>query len=204
MMCPLCQKVGAERFHQDQQREFFLCPGCTIIFVPRSSLLTPSEEKKRYDSHQNDESDPGYREYFLKTVRPVLKELRPGTRGLDFGCGRTRLMASLFEETGHEVDSYDPFYFPDEGIFQKKYDFAVLNEVIEHLRNPSGTLKSLRSVVSGPLFVRTKLYPATESEFANWFYKRDATHVQFWSLKALSVLGTVKVLAEDLYKIDWK
>lgn len=204
MMCPLCHKEEAERFHQDSSREFFLCSSCTIIFVPRLSLISPSEEKKRYDSHQNDDHDPGYRDYFLKTVLPVFKELSPGSRGLDFGCGRTTLMADLFQDKGHETDSYDPFYFPNDQIFEKKYDFAVLNEVIEHLRDPSGTLKTLKTIVHGPIFVRTKLYPPTESEFAKWFYKRDITHVQFFSLKALSFLGTVKILDEDLYRIDWK
>ncbi len=204
MICPLCQKDGAERFHQDSSREFFLCSGCTIIFVPRSALITPSEEKKRYDSHQNDGDDPGYRDYFLKTVRPVLNELSPGRRGLDFGCGRTRLMAGLFADNGHVTDSYDPFYFPDERVFEKKYDFAVLNEVIEHLRDPAVSLIRLKSIIQGPIFVRTKLYPVNEPEFANWFYKRDITHVQFFSLKALSFLGTVKILKDDLYRIDWK
>ncbi len=113
-------------------------------------------------------------------------------------------MAGLLEERGHETDSYDPFYFPDERVFEKKYDFAVLNEVIEHLRDPSGTLERLKTIISGPIFVRTKLYPDSESEFAKWFYKRDITHVQFFSMKSLSFLGTVKILNEDLYRIDWK
>ncbi len=204
MMCPLCQKVGAEVFHQDRTREFFLCSSCTIIFVSRSDLLSPSEEMKRYDSHQNSDDDPGYRDYFLKTVGPLQKELSPGSHGLDFGCGRTMLMGQLLLEKGHATDSYDPFYFPDETIWRKKYDFAVLNEVIEHLRDPSETLNRLKSIVHGPVFVRTKLYPPTEAEFANWFYKRDVTHIQFWSHQALSFLGKVKVLDEDLYRIDWK
>jgi hypothetical protein len=204
MICPFCQKDGAEVFHEDSSRKFFLCSGCTIIFVPRSSILSPSEEKKRYDCHENDDSDPSYRDYFLKTLLPVLKELRPGARGLDFGCGRTKLMAELFSEKGIPMDSYDLFYFPDDSIWARKYDFAVMNEVIEHLRDPSGVMERLRSIVSGPIFVRTKLYPETEAEFSRWFYKRDLTHIQFFSLKALGVLGKVKVLGEDLYRIDVK
>lgn len=204
MDCPFCQKDGAEIYHRDKFREFFLCGSCTIIFVPRTSILEPAEEKKRYDSHQNDETDPGYRKYFMKTAVPVSKELRAEDRGLDFGCGRTRLLGQIFDDLGFKVDSYDPFYYPDELIWQKTFDFAVMNEVIEHLADPVATLQRLRSIVRGPLFVRTKLYPQTEKEFAEWFYKRDATHVQFFSLKALSQLGQVRELDEDLYRIDWK
>lgn len=204
MKCLFCQQDGAELFHKDQFREFFRCSFCTIIFVPRGSVLTPPEEKKRYDSHQNDVNDPGYREYFLKTAIPVIKELKGSELGLDFGCGRTQLMSQIFDDHGIRMDSYDPFYFPDESIWKKSYGFAVMNEVIEHLRDPVETLSRLRSIVQGPLFVRTKLYPETEKEFSGWFYKRDATHVQFFSLRALEEIGSVKVIGADLYRIDWK
>lgn len=204
MKCPFCQQDGADLFHKDKTREFFLCNSCTIIFVPRDSILSPSEEKKRYDSHQNDESDPGYRDYFLKTATPVIAELHGNERGLDFGCGRTRLLSQIFDVKGFNMDSYDPFYFPDQSIWKKSYEFVVMNEVIEHLSDPSATLVRLRSIVKGPLFVRTKLYPATEEEFSKWFYKRDSTHVQFFSFRALSQIGTVKEIGDDLYRIDWK
>ena len=204
MDCPFCQKFGAELYHRDDVREFFHCPHCTIIFVPRSSLISLSEEKKRYDSHQNEESDPEYRRYFLKTVNPVVPQVSQRARGLDFGCGKTKLMEKLLRECGLEVHSYDPFYFPDQTIWHKHFDFAVLNEVIEHLNEPAKTLTVLKTIIHGPIFVRTKLYPKSEAEFAKWFYKRDITHVQFFSLKALSMIGQVKVLDTDLYRIDWK
>ena len=203
MNCPFCQKLGAELFHRDPDRDFFRCPHCTIIFVPRTSLISKEEEKKRYDTHQNTESDPRYRDYLLKTVRPVVSSLKAPGPGVDIGCGRTRLMETLFRQAGVEMDSYDPFYFPDEGIWTKSYTFGVLNEVIEHLADPAGTLRELRRIIRGPLFVHTKLYPEPD-KFPDWFYKRDPTHVQFFSLRAFEEIGTVEVLGDDLYRIDWK
>ncbi len=202
MICPLCHKDEAELFTTDRIRTFFRCPYCTIIFVPRNQILSKGDEKKRYDSHNNDESDPHYRDYFLKTVEPVIRELTPNLKGLDFGCGRTRFMETLFRERGLEMDSYDPFYVPDESIWEKDYDFIVMNEVIEHLADPVATLTKLKSICPGPLFVRTQLYP--ETDFGNWFYMRDPTHIQFFSMDSLSKIGSVKVLGEDLYKIEWK
>ena len=113
-------------------------------------------------------------------------------------------MSQIFDENGLNCDSYDPFYFPDVSIWKKSYEFLVMNEVIEHLSDPAGTISKLRTILTGPIFIRTKFYPETEKEFANWFYKRDATHVQFFNLKSLSQLGTVKVIGEDLYRIDLK
>ncbi len=202
MICPLCHKVEAELFHTDRTRTFYKCPDCTIIFVPRNQIISKEEEKSRYDTHNNDETDPHYREYYLRTVDPVVRELFPEMKGLDFGCGRTQLMKTLFSEKGFRMDSYDPFYVPDESIWDKDYDFIVMNEVIEHLADPVATLSDLRKISRGPLFVRTKLYP--ESDFGKWFYMRDPTHIQFFSLKALAEIGKVKVLGEDLYRIEWK
>ncbi len=204
MKCPFCQKFGADLFDRDSFREFFLCASCTIIFVPRTSLPDPLEEKKRYDAHQNDESDPGYRQYLMKTVRPVISELKGIGLGLDFGCGKTQLLGKLFHDHGYAMDSYDLFYLPDESIWEKSYDFVVMNEVIEHLGDPMGTIERLKTICRGPLFVRTKFYPTSQKEFTNWFYKRDLTHVQFFNRNSLSVLGNVTELDEDLYRIDWK
>lgn len=204
MRCPLCQNSGADLFHRDFSREFFLCSACTIIFVPRTSLLSAAEEKIRYDAHRNDESDLRYQGYLLKTVDPVIGLLSPESRGLDFGCGRTRLMEKLFRDRALEVDSYDPFYFPDESIWNRRYDFVVMNEVIEHLADPHQVISQLRDICAGPLFVRTKLYPGTESDFSDWFYKRDLTHVQFFSQKALRFIGPTEEIDTDLYRIELK
>lgn len=204
MNCPLCHKTGAELFHRDSIRDFFRCSGCTIIFVPRSAILSAADEKHRYDSHQNNETDPRYRDYFLKTVGPVMEQISAGARGLDLGSGRTRLMEKLFREGGHEMDSYDPFYFPDESIWEKTYDFVVMNEVIEHLHDPAGTMKRIGTICRGPLFIHTRIYPETPEQFAKWYYMRDPTHVQFFSMEAFQFLGKTEKIAADLYKIELK
>ena len=59
-------------------------------------------------------------------------------------------------------------------------------EVIEHLRVPAAELKKLKALLNprGILFIKTKFLPEKES-FEDWFYKRDLTHVQFFSPASL-------------------
>lgn len=207
MNCPLCQHSSSTLFDQDKNRSYHNCDLCRLVFVPRTSLVTPSEEKKRYDSHQNLETDPGYRAYLhsiMNEMRPFLDERM---KGLDFGCGRTRLLETILEEAGHEVDSFDLYYHPDENIWNSKYDFIVLSEVIEHLAGPREVMERLSGLLNpgGKMFVKTKECPEEVQEFKNWFYKRDITHVQFFNQTSFRVLSSImglrgpEKIGEDLF-----
>ncbi|WP_408097641.1 class I SAM-dependent methyltransferase [Peredibacter sp. HCB2-198] len=206
MTCPLCQHQSSTIFDQDKLRSYYLCDQCGLVFVPRESLISSSEEKKRYDSHQNSDQDPGYHNYLLKISQEILPHLLSSGRGLDFGCGATKMLGSMFEKAGFEVDSFDLYYHPDQTIWQKKYDFIILSEVIEHLNSPREVMINLRGLLnpSGHIFVKTKTYPAPP-EFKNWFYKRDITHVQFFNQSSFEYLaqlvhltGPMKI-GEDLF-----
>jgi hypothetical protein len=127
----------------------------------------------------------------MQMVDQIIPELQKQQVGLDFGCGRTDLLAQLFWEKNFLVDSFDLYFLPDEKIWTKKYHFIILSEVIEHLRDPILELGKLRKMLlpDGKIFIKTKLHPGEKSLFDNWFYKRDSTHVQFFNSKSLSELG---------------
>ena len=78
------------------------------------------------------------------------------------------------------MDIYDYFYAPDETVFQKRYDFITSTEVIEHLHDPMRELERLWQCLSegGVLGLMTAF--RTE-DFANWYYKRDLTHIRFFT-----------------------
>ncbi|WPU64659.1 class I SAM-dependent methyltransferase [Peredibacter starrii] len=190
MTCPLCQHQSSTIFDQDKIRSYYLCGNCELVFVPREALISPTEEKKRYDSHQNSDQDPGYHHYLQNISQEVLPHLLKSERGLDFGCGATKILGSFFEQRGHSVDSFDLYYHPDQSIWDKKYDFIILSEVIEHLGEPETVMKRLSSILNpaGKIFIKTKMYPQ-KSQFPNWFYKRDITHVQFFNQKSFEFLA---------------
>lgn len=206
MTCPLCRENSAGPFDQEK-RTYFQCHKCSLVFVPRNELISQDEEKSRYDSHNNAEDDAGYIAYLSGIRDEILPFIKSGSRGLDFGSGRTTLMEKLFREKGFELDSFDIYFRPREELLKNKYDFIIMSEVIEHLRMPFEDMIRIRSMLKpeGGLFVKTKLLPEEKSAFAGWYYKRDKTHVQFFTLhtfrKFEEILGLKfkKAVGEDLF-----
>ena len=201
-MCPLCLSQKTELFHQDKNRSFLKCLCCGLVFVPRSELVSLSEEKSRYDAHENSEDDLGYKNYLQTILHALRPHLKTADEGLDFGCGRTTLLSDLAQGEGFKVLSYDLFYHPEPEHFKRTYDFIILSEVIEHLRSPLETMLELRRLLrpGGRFFIKTKVYPEAPGHFAQWFYKRDITHVQFFTPSSFNELSQAMGLSphEDL------
>lgn len=134
--CPLCYATEALDYSKDKFRQFKKCQSCSLIYVPRAELITSSAEKERYDSHQNDEQDEGYLQYLKGIADSVNLRLPQSSSGLDFGCGRTTILADQLSKLGHTMNSYDVYFLDDGSVWNKRYDFIILSEVIEHLREP--------------------------------------------------------------------
>ena len=206
--CPLCLDHNTQEYSRDKLRSYLICSNCELIFVPRDQLITQEQEKKRYDSHQNDKENSNYQNYLKKIINEILPSLEKEDTGLDFGCGITDLMGQLFKTKSFEVDSFDLYFFPEKKIWKKTYNFIILSEVIEHLRNPLSEMQGLRQILlaRGQFFIKTKLHPNQKDSFDNWFYKRDNTHVQFFNLASLKKLATQlnmndpEMIGEDLYR----
>ena len=188
--CPLCFSGESAFFHRDKQREFFRCRQCALVFVPTQSHLSKADEKSYYDLHQNSPLDSGYRTFLERLSKPLLKQLEPGSQGLDFGSGPGPTLSLILEEAGHRVGLYDPFYAPDEGVFTHQYDFITSSEVVEHLKKPGCELNRLLTLAKpgGVLAIMTKRV-FNEAAFARWHYKNDPTHIVFFSEQTFHWMG---------------
>lgn len=144
-------------------------------------------EKAVYDLHDNNPADPGYRCFLRKLLDPLQERLPEQARGLDFGCGPGPALAQMLIADGHPMALYDPLYHPNRDVLDGVYDFVTATEVLEHLHDPSTTLKLLDSLFrpGGWLAVMT-CFQTDDSRFANWHYRRDPTHVVFYRQATLS------------------
>ena len=146
--------------------------------------LTPDEEKKRYDLHQNDPDDEGYKKFLSRLAVPLHERLEAKSHGLDFGSGPGPTLSKMLKDRGHSVDIYDYFYAPDKMVLRKKFDFITATEVFEHLRNPLENIELIWQLLKlgGILGVMTKLVLDREA-FSTWHYITDRTHICFFSEK---------------------
>ena len=190
-MCPLCQAENTIKICTDRHREYLRCQICQLIFVPPNFFLSADDEKARYDTHQNSPDDPKYRAFLSRLFIPMQNRLSPGSSGLDFGSGPGPTLSVLFEEAGHSMALYDHFYAPHPAVLDTPYDFITVTEVVEHLHHPREELDRLWTILKpgGILGIMTQFAPNQEA-FAEWYYKRDPTHVCFFSRTTFEWLAT--------------
>lgn len=180
--CPLCGHRSCAPFARDGSREYLSCPVCALVHVPRAYHLSPVEEKRRYDTHRNSPEDAGYRRFLSRLIEPLAARLGPGAEGLDYGSGPGPTLSIMFREAGHAMRDYDPFYAPDEAVLQRRYDFVTCTETAEHFARPGEEFARLLRLVrpGGWLGVMTQMLEP-QVRFDQWYYKRDPTHVAFYS-----------------------
>lgn len=168
-------------------QSYFHCVNCDLIFLTPKERLSAETEKTRYDMHENEES-PGYRQF----LEPLILEIENHTRlrsqppeqtsVLDYGCGPTAFLSKLLAEKSYVTENYDIFYFTNQNPLQRPYDVIVCTEVWEHLFHPLEEIEQLVKLLNpgGLLAVMTSAHQGLD-HFADWYYRRDPTHVVFFS-----------------------
>jgi hypothetical protein len=181
--CPLCKAAKKTTlFHRGKRRNYFQCLRCSLVFVDPDQFLSKKDEKAEYDLHLNLPDDTGYQNFLKRIIVPMQKGLEKGSSGLDFGSGPGPVLSEIFKKAGFPMALYDRFYAPDLKVFEKQYDFITATEVVEHLHDPGKELDRLWTCLKpgGRLGIMTKLV-MDKKAFASWHYKRDLTHVCFFS-----------------------
>ncbi len=165
---------------------YYRCGKCLAIFMAPRFHPSPEREKARYETHNNDINDPGYREFVRPLVNTVTAGYGPKSTGLDFGAGTGPVAATILGEQGYDTELYDPFFFNDTALLEKKYDYIICSEVIEHFHQPRTEFMLLRSLLKpgGNLYCMTWIY-SDDIEFMRWRYKDDDTHVIFYHHESL-------------------
>ena len=185
MKCPLCNLL-AHHLTSGEDREYWLCSNCRAIFVPAPFHISQEEEVKRYLEHENSIENKGYVQMFQKKI-DILQDLEIKS-ALDYGCGYEPVLKTLLERQGIKADGYDPNFFPELPL-NKSYDLVISTETFEHFRNPAEEIPRItdRVVPGGILAIMTKFYPA--QNFADWYYKRDPTHIIFYCTETFQWLA---------------
>ncbi len=191
MSCCVCESPLVDLFLEVEEKTYWQCKDCMVIFLDPKFRLSPSEEKYRYQQHNNDIYDEKYRLFLSKLYKPLKERLKQGSRGLDFGCGPGPALAQMFKEDGFHVDLYDPFFFKDESVFSETFDFITCTETIEHFFEPAEEFKKLDKILTkeGYLAIMTT-FLEEEKDFGQWHYRKDPTHVVFYQFQTFKVIAS--------------
>lgn len=205
-LCKICASESRELTSPKAVELYHACPFCGYIFMDEACLMSPEDEKKRYMKHNNTYDDQGYRAFlegFLEAaVFPFGKDFE---RALDFGSGPEPVLARIMSEKhGIETDIYDLHFSPEKVHLKRKYDLVVSTEVLEHLKEPLPVLTEIagRLEAGGLLAVMTLFHPEDDKAFFEWHYRRDKTHIGFFTAKALEIAG--KTAGLELIHTDGK
>ena len=188
--CPLCSS-NASYFTLYRKAEYYRCSRCMSVFMAPAFHPAAEQEKARYETHNNDVNDPGYRAFVAPLVQKVMDNHGPRETGLDFGAGTGPVAATILREHSYNVSLYDPFFIDDRQKLEQKYDYIICCEVIEHFHSPAREFGLLRSMIKpgGSLICMTRLY-TDDIDFGKWVYKDDHTHVFFYHPESLGWIKT--------------
>lgn len=186
MRCPLCGGRGPTPHAVVSDASYHRCPDCALVFADPSARLGPTEERGRYETHENDPSDPRYRAFLDRLAAPLALHLAPGAEGLDYGSGPGPTLSIMLEERGFPMSVYDPFFAPDPTVLTRTYDFVTCTETLEHFFEPGRELARLDRLLrpGGWLGVMTGVL-TDDIDFERWWYVRDPTHVAFYHARTL-------------------
>lgn len=190
--CGLCGHETKPLHDAHMKRLYHTCASCGLITLDKDFHATHEEARMVYDLHENDIHDEAYQAYFNRFLQAAVFPYVKGKKALDYGSGPEPVLAHvLTTQHGYDVTCYDLHYAPDADFSHQPYDLILSTEVFEHLLDPIGTMLFLRQMLKpgGHLAIMTLLHDHHHDHFLTWWYRRDITHISFYSEKTLEYLG---------------
>lgn len=184
--------------------DYCYCGYCEFIFIDEKEIISKKEELEEYMRHENSFEDEGYVNMFKEFIdkfKPYTSNIQSA---LEFGCGPGPVLAELLKREGFKVDIYDPYFAPEKVYKNKKYDIITSTEVFEHLKDPIETMELLKDHLNsnGILAIMTLFHHNNEDHFKRWWYRRDLTHISFYTPKTFKYLA--KKFDMNVLSIDEK
>jgi len=205
--CKICKADTQVLNDNKKELRYYRCSSCGFLYLDDEFIIGKESEKSQYDMHKNSFDSLGYvkmfEDFIEKAILPYEKNI---ATALEFGCGSGPVLAELLSRKGMTVDKYDLYFYPKKVYEGKKYDLITSTEVFEHLKNPIEILEMLVEHTSnnGYIVLMTKFPPKDDKEFLAWWYRRDPTHISFFTPKSFEIMAekvgikVVKTIDKDI------
>jgi len=207
MKCLTCNTITESFEDTELAKHYHHCLTCQLIFLDKKYFVTNQNEKKQYDHHNNSLEDIGYVNMFENFLDFFWEDIKKDTTtALDFGSGPEPVLAELIKRRDLHVEHYDKFYQTDKIYENKKFDLITSTEVFEHLENPKSILKLFAKHLNdnGTIALMTLFHTNKREDFLKWWYRRDPTHITFFTPTSIEVLAKecgLKVVKHDSKRV---
>jgi 2-polyprenyl-3-methyl-5-hydroxy-6-metoxy-1,4-benzoquinol methylase len=153
--------------------------------------MSYDEEANEYLRHNNNMESVGYVKMFEDVIEEYIIPLNISKKVLDFGSGPGPVLYQLLMRKGYDTYHFDPFYHNDLSYQNNQYQLITSTEVVEHFYDPLKEFTHLSELLDedGYLLIMTHIRNISLDEFLNWWYRRDPTHVVFYSIKSLEIIA---------------
>lgn len=167
------------------------CEMCDFIYKNKEYQINAVDEKKEYSNHFNSFESPGYVKMFEDLISGYIRPLNITGKGLEFGSGPGPVLFELLKREKINMFQYDPYYHNKLEYLDHSYDLITTTEVAEHLNNPLKEFELLSELLieDGYLVVMTSFRTMDIEKFLDWWYRRDKTHISFYTEKTLNYIA---------------
>ena len=191
MKCKICNCDTKMIDDIQLNKQYHHCQNCECIALDPVHYLSLEKENALYNNHHNTLENEGYVKMFEDFLDYFWDNLPSNKKALDFGSGPTPVLSQLLQKRGACVDCYDKFYQPIKCFENQSYDFITSTEVFEHLDDPQATLTLLANHLKPKSIIAlmTLFHQNDQAHFLTWWYRRDPTHIIFYTPKTLDILA---------------
>ena len=190
-ICTVCKNNKIEFFLNVEGLDYWQCTFCKATMLDPIKFISSNKEKKHYLKHNNEINDTRYRIFLSNLIEPLKDKISIDDMGLDYGCGYAPALADILKKDGFNVELYDPFFFKNENIFCRKFNFITCSEVVEHFFKPYEEFNKIDSLLAknSSLAIMTS-FMTEDYLFKNWYYRRDPTHVVFYKKITFKIIAS--------------
>ncbi|MCK5761421.1 MAG: class I SAM-dependent methyltransferase [Candidatus Izimaplasma sp.] len=189
--CLICNGITYKLEDKQIKVRYAVCQDCGFIHKDKEYHVGREEELNQYSLHNNSFESEGYVNIFVKLINEYITPLNIMGNVLEYGSGPGPVLKELLIRDGYNVYDYDPFFNNNKEYLNYKYELITSTEVVEHFFNPLVEFARLSSLLkhAGYLVITTKLRTMEIDSFLDWWYRRDTTHVSFYTMKSLSIIA---------------